>query len=353
MGPLRIGFDAQILRRQRRGGISRYFCELAAALPQAGVRVSMASSPSTGWRQRATWRQADVVHATFYGGRPYRLRQGQRLVSSLFDMVPERHPEHFFLPALRSPHANKASWLSASDLIISISSASADDLVFFHPELQTPVQVIHLATALDSIRPEPVARLQGRRFWLMVGKRHAYKNGMTLMRALAKLHRGCRSGVDLPLLVYAGGGAWRPEEQRCIAGHGLQHAVLQIPASDSVLAWLYRHAEAVLVPSLAEGFSLPLIEALACDTPVVASDLEVHREVGRGFSTFLPALNAGAWAEWLLSRSVSPEARPSRCLGLREYGRLRRQFAMDRLVQQHVEAYVGAGRLPSASRTPY
>jgi hypothetical protein len=189
VGPLHIGFDGQILRRQRRGGISRYFCELAAALPQAGVHVSPASSTSTGWWQRGTWRQADVVHATFYGGRPYRPRRGQRLVSSLFDMVPERHPEHFFLPGLRSPHANKASWLSASDLIISISAASADDLVFFHPGLQTPVQVIHLATALDRIPPEPVARLQGRRFWLMVGKRHAYKNGMTLMRALALLHR--------------------------------------------------------------------------------------------------------------------------------------------------------------------
>lgn len=347
MGPLHIGFDGQILRRQRGGGITRYFCELAAALPQTGVRVSMPSSPSTSWWQRGTWRQADVLHATFYGGRPYRLRQGQRLVSSLFDMVPERHPEHFFLPGLRSPHANKSSWLSASDLIISISAASADDLVFFHPWLRTPVEVIHLATTLDSIPPEPVARLLGRRFWLMVGKRHAYKNGMTLMRALAMLHRGCRSGGDLPLLVFAGGGAWRHEEQQCIAAHGLRHAVLQLPASDSVLAWLYRNAEAVLVPSLAEGFSLPLIEALACDTPVVASDLEVHREVGRGFSTLLPAMNASAWADWLLSHSDKPEARPSRRLGPGEYGRLRRQFAMERLLQQHLEAYAGVDPLTS------
>ena len=347
MGPLHIGFDAQILRRQRRGGISRYFCDLAAGLAKVGVRVSRASSPSSGWWQRGIWRQADVVHATFYGGRPYRLRQGQCLVSSLFDMVPERHPEHFFLPGLRSPHANKYGWLSASDLIISISAASADDLAFFHPGLRTPVKVIHLATALDSIPPEPVTRLHDRRFWLMVGKRHAYKNGMTLMRALTMLNRGCRAGGDLPLLVFAGGGAWRPEELRCIASHRLQHAVLQLQASDSVLAWLYRHAEAVLVPSLAEGFSLPLIEALACDTPVVASDLEVHREVGRGFSGFLPALNAGAWAEWLFSSSGIPVARPSQCLAPGEYGRLRRQFAMERLVEQHLETYAGADRLLS------
>ena len=63
--------------------------------PAAGVWIYAASN--------GAWRRADVVHATFYGGRPYRLRKGQRLVSSLFDMVPERHPEHFFLPGLRSP----------------------------------------------------------------------------------------------------------------------------------------------------------------------------------------------------------------------------------------------------------
>lgn len=53
----------------------------------------------------------------------------------------------------------------------------------------------------------------------------------------------------------------------------------------------------MLVPSLAEGFSLPLIEALACDTPVVAFDLEVYLEVARGFATFLLPLNAKSWVD--------------------------------------------------------
>jgi glycosyltransferase involved in cell wall biosynthesis len=339
VGPLHLGFDAQIQRRQKRGGIRRYFADLAAGLEQAGVRVTQASTGARGWQPRSAWRQADVVHATFYGGVPYRLRRGQSLVSSLFDMIPERHPEQFFLPALRSPHANKPAWLSASDLIISISGASADDLAFFQPGLLTPLRVIHLATAMGRIQPQPVEWLLDRRFWLMVGKRHAYKNGLTLMRALVSMHRGCGSDCNLPVLVYAGGGPWRPEEKRHIAVHGLEHAVLQLPASDPVLAWLYRHAEAVLVPSLAEGFSLPLIEALACDAPVVASDLEVHREVGHGFATFLPPLNARAWADRLIGGAAVDQERPSSLLGLEGYERLSRHYDMDRLVRQHIEAY--------------
>lgn len=339
VAPFHIGFDGQIHRRQQRGGISRYFADLATGLEQDGVRVSLGTDPSRGWAQRHAWRQADVVHATFYGGRPYRSKNGQCLVSSLFDMIPERHPEQFFLPALRSPHANKSAWLSASDLIISISAASADDLAFFQPGLHTPLRVVHLATAMDLIQPEPVERLLNRRFWLMVGKRHAYKNGLTLMRALVSMHRGCGSGCNLPLLVFAGGGDWRPEEKRHIAAHGLEHAVLQLPASDPVLAWLYRHAEAVLVPSLAEGFSLPLIEALVCDTPMVASDLEVHREVCRGYATFLPPLNAESWADWLISRSLSPQSPPSELMGSAEYKKLCAYYSMDRLIAQHIAAY--------------
>ncbi len=281
-----------------------------------------------------------MVHATFYGGRPYRLGSGQGLVSSLFDMTPERHPEHFFLPALRSPHARKAAWLAASDLILSISAASADDLAFFHPAIHTPVRVIHLATDLDQLPPRPVAGLEQRPFWLMVGKRHAYKNGLTLLRALSLLERARGTGRrELPLLVCAGGGPWRPAERRWIAALGLERAVRQLPAEDPELAWLYRHAEAVLVPSIAEGFSLPLIEALACDTPVVASDLEVHREVGQGFATLLPALNAGAWADWLAEGPDPERDRPRQRLGAEAYARLRLHYGIERLVREHREAY--------------
>lgn len=341
-GSVSIGFDEQIFRRQRRGGISRYFSELACDLESAGAAVRTAwERRRRTWPDSQPWRQADVVHATFYGGRPYRLRGHQQLVSSLFDMTPERHPEHFFLPALRSPHANKARWLAASDLILSISAASADDLAFFQPNLHVPLKVIHLATAIDRLTPKPVVALTGRSFWLMVGKRHAYKNGLTVLRALALLHGGTTiqgRRTTLPMLVCAGGGPWRPDERRWIAGQGLENSVMQMPAEDPVLAWLYRHAEAVLVPSLAEGFSLPLIEALACDTPVIASDLEVHREVGQGYATLLPALNAQAWAE-RLAADEGKAASPSMKLEAQRYELLRSHYAPERLVQEHLAAY--------------
>ena len=198
--------------------------------------------------------------------------------------------------------------------------------------------MIHLATGLDRVIPEPVPALEGRRFWLLVGKRVPYKNVLTLLRALARLPHGS----EAPILVCAGGGPFRAGELRRFAQlpPPWRSALLQMSANDRRLAWLYRHAEAVLVPSMAEGFSLPLIEALVCNTPVIASDLEAHREVAGTFAQALvPALTAAAWAEALEPLLARPAPRPRTSLGESAYLDLCRHYGPERLVREHLEAY--------------
>lgn len=328
---LTLAFDRQIERRQQLGGISRHFAELAQGLRASGA-VDVAPSDRRGRRRAA------IIHATYYSSWPYRLRPGQALVSSHHDMTPERHPELFPLGQLRSPHGRKAAWYEASQLILSNSAASADDLSFFWPQIQRPIRVIHLATGLDRVRPDPVPALEGRRFWLLVGKRVPYKNVLTVLRAFARLPHG----FEAPILVCAGGGPFRASERRRFAQlpPAWRGAMLQMSADDRRLAWLYRQAEAVLVPSLAEGFSLPLIEALVCNTPVIASDLEAHREVAGPFAQALvPALNATAWAEALEPLLARPAPRPRCSLGERSYLDLCRHYGPERLVREHLDAY--------------
>ncbi len=62
-----------------------------------------------------------------------------------------------------------------------------------------------------------------------------------------------------------------------------------------VLAAVYRRASLVLQPSDSEGFGLPVAEAMACGTPVVASDLAVLREVGGDVAVYCPPGNEAAW----------------------------------------------------------
>ncbi|WP_224364804.1 glycosyltransferase family 4 protein [Hyalangium versicolor] len=112
------------------------------------------------------------------------------------------------------------------------------------------------------------------------------------------------------------GGALTPAQREQVTRLGLGDALLQPPKLDrATLAGLYRGAQAVLVPSEAEGFGLPVIEALACGAPVVASDLPVLREVGDTACLYCPVGDVAAWVntlDALLSGRQPPPAREIR-----------------------------------------
>jgi glycosyltransferase involved in cell wall biosynthesis len=83
-----------------------------------------------------------------------------------------------------------------------------------------------------------------------------------------------------------------------IATHGVGNDVL-LPGyvDDETLAGLYSGAAAVVIPSLAEGFGLPAVEAAACGAPLVLSDLPAHRETMDGAAMYFPPGDADALTE--------------------------------------------------------
>ena len=107
--------------------------------------------------------------------------------------------------------------------------------------------------------------------------------------------------------------------------------------NDAELWYMYCHANAVLVPSLVEGFSLPLVEALAADVPLLCSDIPVHREVASDYSTIINPLHRKDWAD-LLS-STPTVMRPSEKLGPRLYRQRCDYFSKERMVSEHIRLY--------------
>lgn len=94
------------------------------------------------------------------------------------------------------------------------------------------------------------------------------------------------------------GGPWPPQLAAQIDRLGIGPAVAQVrDLTRTQLADLYRRAAAVLVTSEAEGFGLPVVEALACGASVVASDIPPLREAGGGVVTFCPVAAVGTWAD--------------------------------------------------------
>ena len=118
------------------------------------------------------------------------------------------------------------------------------------------------------------------------------------------------------------GGEWTADHRERIDRLGLAGAITHVCGLTRVeLAEVYRRAPVVLIPSGAEGFGLPVIEALACGAAVVASDIPAMRESGGPAAAFVPVGDVGAWSDLVAKLLADPAAAPPRCARLAWAGR--------------------------------
>ncbi len=127
---------------------------------------------------------------------------------------------------------------------------------------------------------------------LHVGSTIARKRIDVLLRVVAAVRR---RHPDVRLVRV--GGPFTAEQRGQVRELGLEDAIVVLPFLDrSTLAAVYRRSALVLLPSEREGFGLPVLEALACGTPIVASDIDALREVGGAAVEYCPPEDVTAWA---------------------------------------------------------
>ena len=146
---------------------------------------------------------------------------------------------------------------------------------------------------------------------LHVGTTIPRKRVDTLLEVLALT----RSKIPEARLIQAGGKL--TDDQNALAGRlNVQNAVIVLPHLErSVLASVYRRSAALLLPSEREGFGLPLIEAMACGTPVIASDIAALREAGGTAAWYCTVGDTRSWsasASLLLHERVNDSEARSR-----------------------------------------
>jgi glycosyltransferase involved in cell wall biosynthesis len=174
---------------------------------------------------------------------------------------------------------------------------------------------------------------------LHVGSNVARKRLDVLLKVFAAL----RESFPRARLVRVGG-ALTPAQGALVDELKLSDAVVVLPYLEpELLAAVYRRAALVLQPSEREGFGLPVAEALACATPVVASDLPVLREVGGTEAvTYCPVGDVDAWAatvaRLLRERHTEPRAFAARrAAALRRAARFTREEYAARTVALYRE----------------
>jgi glycosyltransferase involved in cell wall biosynthesis len=199
-------------------------------------------------------------------------------VVTVHDVLPLHYPREYPRQQYYFRHYVPAV-LRQSRAVITISEASRQEIVRAY---QVPAEKIHVALCgYDARRFTPYgsgADVTGfEPYALYVGNVMPHKNLGRLVDAFAVVSNRMRGR-----LVIRGWGKRQPVEtlRARIARHGLEDRVDWQPyASDEELPALYRGARMLVLPSLAEGFGLTALEAMACGTPVITSNTSSLPEV--------------------------------------------------------------------------
>ncbi len=311
---MRIGIDARFVTHPQPGGFKTYTSNLLLHLPEvdsdneyilyidrapkAGAmlpyganvttRVISGALPVIGmpWREQLALSSAaaqdrlDVFHAPCLTGP---LFLNCRSIVTIHDMIWARHPtgrtrtirrpmDHYYrlMPRLATRRA---------DAIVTVSHASKQEIV---SQLQiAPERIFVTHEGYSSIfhpadRPTAVAQVRARfglegPFVLAIGSADPRKNLATLIAAYAELDEALRDRYQLAIVWTHSllAGAIEADVARRQLGTRVRFLS---NVSDTELAWLYNAATLFVFPSLHEGFGLPLLEAMACGTPVIAAN---------------------------------------------------------------------------------
>jgi glycosyltransferase involved in cell wall biosynthesis len=244
--------------------------------------------------------EADLVHVAFPA--PLNIRAFPcPVVVSLHDLYPYEIPSNF---GLAKGHFNRLvlrQCLRSTDAIACVSETTLLRLDHYFP-----VNVRRVARRIyNCVTPGPVCAPQtplpgwsGEPFLLCVAQHRLNKNIVFLIRVFERLLRTKNFDPSTRLIIVGIPGPETRSILHAIRRCGLEDSILlRQGLSESELQWCYRNCEAVITPSIVEGFGLPVVEALMAGCRVVCSDIPAFREFG-GHSCHYVSLDADAEANF-------------------------------------------------------
>lgn len=224
-------------------------------------------------------------------------QRGIRPVFMIHDLIPLTHAE-YCRPGVEAVHRTRIhTALRLARGLIANSQATLDSIANEAQIAGLPLPPHTIAELAPGTIPcESAARPVEGNYFVMLGTIEPRKNHWLMLHVWRRLVETL--GERAPKLVIIGRRGWECENivdmlERC---GPIQNAVIEeSDCSDQRLrAWLL-HARALLFPSFVEGYGMPLVEALSHGVPVLASDLNVFREIAGGIPDYLDPLDGPGW----------------------------------------------------------
>ena len=374
---MKVAIDSWVMAsRFRHQGIYVYARQLAAEFQKLAAASSDMSfclftsptnsndagmvKPSTGFELRRTsllerdrlWRLGGVSVASAAAGADLLFAPTSNVlptgvipvVTTIHDLSPIKQPSH---PRSVTLMMRSFLWCAArfSRAIITDSESSKKDLMEVYGVPESKVFVVYLGydktifnddTADPGLQSELLHRLSiSRPYILHHGTIQPRKNLKRLIGAF-RLLQARKQGFDFDL-VLVGKRGWGCEEILATAGNGShRHGKILFAGAiaDRDLALLVKGASLVVVPSLYEGFCLPMIESMACGTPTITANSSCLPEVSGGVLNYFDPLSVEDMAAGIENALQSVELRKS--LSLRGKERAA-QFDWERCARETIE----------------
>jgi glycosyltransferase involved in cell wall biosynthesis len=287
------------------------FAELLSPSPRFRLKVLALIAWAFCQRQNRQYFQNTVLFNTGHSGlerEAYaeQLRKlGVRPLFLIHDLIPITHPEYCRAAELDKHLIRMNNALNVGSGIIANSQATLDELAKFALRAGLAMPPAVAALLAPAVLPVAGDRPIAGPYFVILSTIEPRKNHYLLLQLWRRLVE--RLGDAVPKLVVIGQRGWECENvvdllERCEALRGV---VIELAAcSDADMVTYLHHAQALLFPSFAEGYGMPLAEALSAGVPVIASDLLVFREIAGDIPDYLDPLDGMAWIDAIEAYSV-------------------------------------------------
>jgi glycosyltransferase involved in cell wall biosynthesis len=238
-------------------------------------------------------------------------RPDVKAVFFIHDLLPIERPE-FFRPAEYARHKKRLANLARFGAAAMTSSETVRaSLARYMAQIGRPdLPILAMPLPISPVFHQKMnidERLRDTRYFICCGTIEPRKNHLLLLHVWRKLIE--LYGPAAPKLVLIGNRGWENENvidllerSTALRGHVIEVSGLSTPA----LKRLLDGARALLMPSFAEGYGLPLAEAMAAGVPVIASDIPVFREIGEEQIIQLSPLAGERWLETIADLAQMP-----------------------------------------------
>jgi glycosyltransferase involved in cell wall biosynthesis len=239
----------------------------------------------TGFLQQLNTDRLDGMHFTYFS---YPVLYNRPFIATVHDLTPlyfktgkasTRNPLQYALKFQAFQFVLSRQIVRAHHIITPTQTVKQQVMERFPQRSASDITVTYegVDKAFVNIKPnKEMVKLVSNPYFLYVGNFYPHKNVSTLIRAFSHVPEPYELVLAGPEDFFAA----RIRSEIAEAGLSKRIRFLGKPERED-LAWLYANATALVHPSFSEGFGLPLVEAMQFDTPIIASDIPVFRELLR------------------------------------------------------------------------